>query len=65
MHGVVHSLEIVEIPNSVKSIDFGAFRECISLKEIRFKGTEAEWNAVTKEDKWDLDAGNYTVVFKK
>ena len=58
------SLETVEIPNSVVYIGERAFRECTSLKEIRFKGTKAEWEAVKKSDDWDLDAGDYTVVFE-
>ena len=34
-------LETVEIPKSVESIGFGAFRSCENLKEVRFaEGSE-------------------------
>ncbi len=59
------NLETVEIPNSVKYIDQLAFQKCTNLKEIRFKGTEEEWNAIRKEEQWDLDAGDYTIIFEK
>ena len=60
------NLETVEIPNSVKYIDDLAFHQCTSLKEIRFKGTEDEWNAIVKDDiLWDFEAGDYTVIFAK
>ncbi len=60
------NLETVEIPNSVKYIDDLAFHQCTSLKEIRFKGTEAEWNAIVKDDiLWDFEAGDYTITFEK
>ena len=60
------NLETVEIPNSVKYIDDLAFHQCTSLKEIRFKGTEDEWNAIVKDDiLWDFEAGDYTVIFVK
>lgn len=61
--GSCTSLETVEIPNSVVIIGEMAFYECTSLKEIRFKGTKAEWDAIKKDDEWDLDAGDYIVVF--
>ena len=63
------SLKTVTIPSSVTSIGYGAFYGCNNLKIITFKGTEAQWNAITKGTGWDSGAGSstsarkYTVVF--
>ena len=45
----------VTIPNSVKSIGEYAFRECISLTDIYFDGTETQWENVTKGTDWRSD----------
>ena len=47
------NLTNVIIPDSVTSISFNAFYECTSLNTINYKGTEAEWNAITKKSSWD------------
>ena len=40
------SLTSVTIPSSVTSIEYGAFSECIDLKNIYYLGTEEEWNNI-------------------
>ena len=63
------SLTSITIPSSVTSIGYAAFYGCNNLKTITFKGTEAQWNAITKGTDWDSGAGlktsarKYTVVF--
>ncbi len=55
------SLASVTISNSVTYIEERAFANAIALKEIKFGGTKAQWNAITKESDWDTNTGNYTV----
>ena len=40
------------IPDSVTSIGDGAFSYCSGLTSITFKGTIAQWNAITKYGYW-------------
>ncbi|MDE6068670.1 MAG: leucine-rich repeat domain-containing protein [Treponemataceae bacterium] len=42
------SLESVEIPASVKTIGFGTFFFCNNLKEVKYAGTKAQWEAIKK-----------------
>ena len=53
----------VTIPNSVVEIDYYAFSGCSSLKTIYYKGTEEQWNAITKGSGWNENTGNYTIVY--
>ena len=57
------SLTTVSIPASVTHLGVGAFFSCTALAEIRYAGTSEAWENVTKEMYWDMDAGDYTVVF--
>ena len=45
--GYCAGLKSVTIPDSVTNIDMGAFYECTALKDVFFKGSETEWNALT------------------
>ena len=57
------SLESIVIPESVTSIDFTAFVYCDNLKSIYYRGTEAQWNAILKENFEWMDISNYTVTY--
>ena len=37
-----------ELPSGITTIGAGAFSGCTALKTLRFSGTEAEWNKITK-----------------
>ena len=39
-------LAIIIIPCSVKTLSFGVFCRCKQLKEVRYGGTKAQWNAI-------------------
>ncbi len=64
-------LTSITIPNSVTSISNWAFSYCAKLETITFKGTEEQWNTITKGTSWDVNAGSntsagkYTVKFEK
>jgi hypothetical protein len=47
------SLVGTTIPDSVTLIDTCAFKGCTSLTEIIFKGTTAQWSAITKYSDWN------------
>ena len=55
------ALTSVTIAPGVTKITANAFDGCSSLKEISFKGTTSEWNAVTKEDGWKISSAITTV----
>ena len=57
------SLTSIEIPNSVTSIGNLAFGWCGSLTSIEYRGTEEEWNAISKGTVWDFGTGNYTITY--
>ncbi len=48
----------VYIPASVQVIEEGAFLNCSYLREIRYGGTEAQWNAIAKDGNEQLMAAH-------
>ncbi len=62
--GACKSLTSITIPNSVTSIGDNAFAFCGALENITFKGTKAQWNAITKGTSWDNYTGNYIIHCK-
>ena len=51
-------LASITIPDSVTSIGVNAFQECTRLANIYYKGTEEQWNAITKKANWNLNMGS-------
>lgn len=49
-------LDSFHMPRSVTFIGEQAFAGCQSLDRIVFEGTVDEWNAIEKEDGWNLDS---------
>lgn len=45
----------IVIPETVTSIGDGAFNDCRSLMNINYKGTEDQWNAISKGKNWNKD----------
>ena len=54
-------LTSVTIGNGVTSIGYDAFYSCYNLTSITFKGTKAQWNAISKGSWWNNNTGSYTV----
>ncbi|MBQ9085097.1 MAG: leucine-rich repeat domain-containing protein [Clostridia bacterium] len=57
------SLTSVTIGNGVTSIGERAFYYCTSLTSIKYRGTQAQWNAITKGTDWIYNTGPYTITY--
>ena len=57
------NLETVTIGNNVSSIGDMAFYSCSSLTTINYVGTEEQWNAISKDEFWDDQSGDYTLNY--
>lgn len=53
-----NNLASITIPSSVTSIGISAFFRCVQLANIYFRGTEEEWGAITKGDRWNGHMGS-------
>ena len=59
------SLQTVNLPSSVTELGMGAFGNCWNLHNLYFNGTEAQWNAVTKQSGWnDYVADDFMVHWR-
>ena len=53
----------VILSTGVTNIDSFAFAWCTSLTSIKFRGTQAQWNSITKRRGWDSNTGDYTITY--
>jgi len=54
-------LTSVTIGNGVTSIGRVAFWNCSGLARINYRGTKAQWNAISKGSSWNSKTGYYIV----
>lgn len=59
---ICDSLTSVVIPISVTEIHYSAF-SCKNLTSIKYRGSEAKWNAISKNVNWDNKSGKYTITY--
>jgi len=57
------SLTSVTIGNGVTSIGSYAFYNCDGLTSIKYRGTQAQWNAITKGYSWNSNTGSYIITY--
>ena len=57
------SLTSVTIGNGVTSIAEMAFYACSGLTSIKYRGTEEQWNDITKSSTWDYGTSSYTITY--
>ena len=55
------SLTNIIIPDSITSIGGYVFNSCTSFTSITYNGTIEKWNAIAKDEKWDITTNNYFV----
>ena len=55
-------LQAVTVGNGVSEIGQCLFSNCFGLTEIRYNGTQAQWEAVAKDSYWRSGAYLTTVV---
>ena len=60
--GASVALTSITVGNSVASIGIFAFSYCASLTSIKYRGTEEQWNAITKGTDWDTGTASYTIT---
>ena len=60
--GYYPKLQCIVIPESVTSIGNYAFLNCSSLSTINYKGTEEQWNRISKGSGWRVDCYSNMVI---
>ena len=55
------SLKTVYLPATIDGLKNSAFRDCTKLEDVYFDGTLAQWEALPKEENWNLNANAFTV----
>ena len=60
---ICSSLDSVVIPDSVTSIGDYAFYYCTNLTSIKYRGSNEQWNAISKDYSWNWNTGDYTITY--
>ena len=57
------NLTSIIIPYSVTNIGDCAFYYCDSLTNIKYRGTEEQWSAISKSWNWNYNSGLYFIIY--
>ena len=49
------TLQAINLPSNLLDIGEYAFADCMSLNNIYFNGTKAQWNAISKGSDWNYN----------
>lgn len=52
------NLEVVYLPSTITQIGSYSFKNCKKLRVINFRGTQSQWNAISKGTKWSDRMGS-------
>ena len=55
------NLETVYLEKGITKLNIRVFAGCTNLKSIYYNGTVEDWNAVEKDEEWDLGSSDYIV----
>ena len=57
-------VKTIYLPKTITKLYKEVLVSCISLKTINYAGTKEEWNAITKEERWNFNAPAFDVSCK-
>ena len=57
------SLTSITIPDGVTRIIQDTFYNCSKLTSIKYRGTETQWNDISKGYMWDINTGSYEIKY--
>ena len=55
------NLQVVTIGSGVLKIEEESFTECRNLRTINYRGTKAQWNAISKSNNWKRNTPSITI----
>ena len=58
-----YNLTSITISDTVTSIGKWAFYRCFNIYHINYRGTQSQWNAISKDAYWFPNAGSYTFTY--
>lgn len=56
------TMESINLPSTLATIGDGVFHWCLCLKAIYYRGTKAQWKAITFGTDWDVGTPDYTIT---
>ena len=57
------NLQVVYLPKSLKTLEEFSFSNCKLLKEVHFSGSNLEWEKIDKQQNWNKNSGDFTIIF--